>query len=187
MEKLERIAREIARCAECRKGKSGLPVPGEGNPEARIMFIGMSPGREEARTGRPFVGRSGRLLTETLSGIGMDRKDVYITSPVKYYQGDRQLRRDEIAHGAAHLREQIEAIKPRLIVLLGSVAASALLPDKKVAVSKEHGKVLERDGRKYFITLHPAAAIRFRKNLEIFRGDFRSLKEIARRLGRDGI
>jgi DNA polymerase len=179
MDELERIAREIDKCSECRSGKSGLPVPGEGDPHAKIMFIGMAPGRQEAKTGRPFVGRSGRLLTKTLSGIGIERKDVYITSPVKYYHGDRALRRDEIEHGAMHLREQVDAISPRLIVLLGSVAASALLPQEKVAVTKDHGKIIERGGRAYFITVHPSAALRFKKNLEIFGKDFAKLKTIV--------
>lgn len=176
MPSLKEIAREIENCGECKKGKSGLAVPGEGNAKAEIMFVGEAPGRKEAETGRPFVGRSGKLLTELLSSVGLDRKDVFITSPVKYYPGKRLLTKEEIQHGRTHLLKQVNAIKPRLIVLLGAVAIRAVL-DKKLKPTEHHGKVME--GR-YFVTFHPAAAIRSPK---IVRGkmtdDFRKLKRIV--------
>ena len=80
---LLKIAREIEKCALCRKWGTGEPVPGEGNPEAKIVFIGEAPGRQEARTGRPFVGRSGKLLRAAILEAGLSDEDVYITSPVK--------------------------------------------------------------------------------------------------------
>lgn len=175
MPRLDDIADEIARCKECEEGKSGLPVPGEGNPRARLMFIGEAPGREEARTGRPFVGRSGRLLTEMLRAIGIEREDVYITSPVKYYPGQRAPSRKEMEHGRTHLEKQIEAIGPKVIVLMGRCAVQALLPDMGIRVSKDHGKSIKRGDQTYFITFHPAAALRFKRLREIMGDDLRKL------------
>ncbi len=175
MMSLRKIAQEIERCGECRKGKHGLPVPGEGNPHAELMFVGMAPGREEAEAGRPFIGRSGKLLTEMLQAIGVKREDVYITSPVKYYPGDRALRIGEIRHGAMHLERQIEAISPKVIVLLGDVAIKALLPEEKLKVTKSHGKTVVKDGIRYFITFHPAAALRFKRIRELMEKDLRRL------------
>jgi len=191
---LQKIAGEIARCKECRRGKTGLPVPGEGDANARIVFVGMAPGREEAKTGRPFVGRSGRVLTEMLSSIGMDRnrKDsgIYITSPVKYYPGQRNLTAADTGHGAKHLSEQIAAISPRLVVLLGNVAARALLPDERISVSKMHGRLIEtgprvRSGRipiMYFVTFHPSAAMRFPKTRKLMEADFAKLRKMLKGL-----
>lgn len=179
---LKDIAREIKRCVECRKGKQGLPVPGEGPPHAKLMFVGMAPGKEEAETGRPFIGRSGKLLTRMLKSVGIDRKKVYVTSPVKYYPGNRRLYKAEIEHGARHLRKQIDAISPKIIVLMGNVAVKALLPDKKPSAMKDHGKIIRKKiGRKeiiYFLTFHPAAALRFKRIRMLMKKDFLKLKAL---------
>lgn len=174
---LESIAGEIKKCRKCRKNTSGLPVPGEGNPNARIMFIGEAPGRQEALSGRPFVGRSGKLLTKLIEEIGIKRNDVYITSPVKYYPGQRAPTRAEIEHGKIHLKAQIGIIKPKLIVLLGNTALTALL-DKDFKVTKDHGKVIYKNNISFFVTFHPAAALRFPKNLSLIKKDFRKLKNL---------
>lgn len=174
--KLEEIARKIAKCRKCKEGKSGLPVVGEGDIFSKVMFVGEAPGRKEAETGRPFVGRAGKLLTELLKSIGIDRQDVYITSPVKYYPGRRTPKDSEVRHGTIHLLKQIEAINPKLIVLLGRIAHKALIGE--VQITKMHRKTLKKDGRFYFSTFHPAAALRFPKIKKIMRKDFVSLKKI---------
>lgn len=174
---LQRISSEIENCTECRKGKSGKAVPGEGNPEAEIIFIGEAPGSEEAKTGRPFVGRSGKYLTNLLSSIGIDRKDVYITSPVKYFPGRRVPNPKEIEHGKTHLLKQLAVIKPGLIVLLGNVACRALL-GKGCLISKIHGQTIENGGIIYFPTFHPAAAIRFIRFRFLIEQDFQKLKNL---------
>lgn len=175
------IAKEIAKCKECMENKFGLPVPGEGNPAAKIMFIGESPGPNEAKVGRPFVGRSGKLLTELLNSIGIKKEEVFITSPVKYYQGKRALKNSEIEHGTKHLVKQVEAIKPKLIVLLGQVAMKALFPDKKAKVSDVHGKLFCFD-KVYFPTFHPAAAVRFPKIKDLMKKDFEKLHKLIKSL-----
>jgi DNA polymerase len=78
-EKLKKIAYEISICKNCKKDKYGLPVPGEGNPNAKIMFLGEAPGINESKTGRPFVGRAGKFLTQLLNSIRIKREEVSIT------------------------------------------------------------------------------------------------------------
>lgn len=177
-QELNRIARLISRCPKCKEGKSGLPVPGEGDPRAKLMFIGEAPGRKEADTGRPFVGRSGMLLTRYLTEVGIDRSKVFITSPVKYYPGPRAPTPSEIAHGKTHLLAQIKAIKPELIVLLGATAMKTLLTGK-FQVTKMHGGVISEGDLKFYITFHPAAALRFPSSLaNKLRDDFKKLKKL---------
>ena len=177
---LGNIAEEISTCSICKRGKSGKAVPGEGNSDADVVFIGEAPGRLESQTGRPFVGRSGQLLRNFIREIGFDdEKDVYITSPVKYLPDRGTPTSADIAHGRIHLMKQFVIIKPKVVMLLGRVAAEGVL-EKKVAVAKEHGQVIEeKDGIKYFLTVHPAAALRFpNKYKPALQEDFEKLKKI---------
>lgn len=179
-QELDTIAREIENCALCKAGKSGKAVPGEGNPDAQVVFIGEAPGRQEAATGRPFIGRSGQLLRSLIRGIGFDdEKDVYITSPVKYLPDRGTPTSQDIAHGRIHLMKQFAVIQPKFVMLLGRVAAEGVL-EKKVAVVKEHGQVIEeQNGIKYFLTFHPAAALRFpNKYKQLLQEDFEKLKRL---------
>lgn len=177
---LEDIAKEIEECAVCKVGKQGKAVPGEGNPDSDIVFIGEAPGKQEAQTGRPFIGRSGQLLRTLIREIGLKEDEVYITSPVKYLPDRGTPTSDDIAHGREHLMKQFDVIKPKVVVLLGRVAAEGVL-QKKVFVSKEHGEVIEtKDGVKYFLTYHPAAALRFPKKFKPFLiQDFQKVKSIV--------
>lgn len=174
-EELDKVAAVIAKCRECKKKKSGFPVSGEGSVDARIMFIGEAPGREESKTGRPFIGRSGRLLTQLLDSVGIHRQDVYITSPVKYYPGKRAPATKEITHGKKHLKQQVDIIRPKVIVLMGNTAIKAMLKNT-YQVTKMHGKFVYEEGHKYFITFHPAAALRFpKKYKKKLHADFKKL------------
>jgi DNA polymerase len=143
------------------------------------MFIGEAPGREEAKTGRPFVGRSGKLLRQTIREIGLVEDDVFITSPVHYLPDRGTPSKGMIRHGREHLFEQVAIIEPDIIVLLGNTACTALL-DTKVEVTKQHGTTVRKDGRTYFITFHPAYAIRFVKGKELFLADFARLKRLIK-------
>ncbi len=84
-QKLQEIAKEIENCKICKVGKSGKAVPGEGSPDAKIVFIGEAPGRQEAATGRPFVGRSGQFLRSQIREVGLAEGDVFITSRLSIY------------------------------------------------------------------------------------------------------
>lgn len=181
---LEEIRKEIEECKECKKGKFGLAVPGEGNPKAKIFFLGEAPGKEEAKTGKPFVGRAGKFLTKVLNEIGIKREEVFITSPVKYYPGKRDLTKEEIEHGMTHTLKQIEAINPKIIVLLGNVALKGLFPEKKLKVSEVHGKVLRKGNRICFPTFHPASAMRFPRIRELMEEDTEKLKKILIKLNK---
>lgn len=155
---LDAIAAEIEACAECKRDKVGLAVPGEGSADADVMFIGEAPGKTEAETGRPFVGRSGKVLRALIQKMGLKESDVYITSPVKRLPTYTTPTPEDIAHGRTHLDKQIAVIEPKVIVLLGNVAVQAVL-NEKLPISKVHGTVVERGGLRYFITYHPAAGL----------------------------
>jgi uracil-DNA glycosylase len=175
---MEKIAKEIENCEICKIGKSGKAVVGEGSLDAKVVFIGEAPGKNEAIVGRPFIGRSGKYLRSQIASIGLKEEEVYITSPVKYLPDRGTPSSSDIAHGRLHLMKQFQIIKPELVVLLGRVAAEGVL-EKKVFVIKEHGDIIEeKDGIRYFLTLHPAAVLRFQKNKPLFEGDFKTLKEL---------
>lgn len=178
LKELEKIAQEIKNCRICRQNKSGLAVVGEGDPDAKVMFVGEAPGKQEAKVGRPFIGRSGKFLRSLIAEVGLTEEGVYITSPVKYLPDRGTPTSDDIAHGRKHLNKQIAVIKPLIIVLLGRVAAQAVL-EEKISVMQKHGEIIKRDGRRYFLTIHPAAAIRFVKNRAVIKKDFEKLKEIV--------
>lgn len=174
-EKLKEIEREIENCSECKEGKGGKAVPGEGSPDAKIVFIGEAPGKNESITGRPFIGRSGKLLRENIRRIGLIEKEVYITSPVKYLPSYKTPNKKDIEHGMGHLEKQLSIIRPRLIVLLGKVASFAVL-GRDIPVAKMHGGTVQQ---KYlcFITFHPSAAIRFKRIKILFEEDFNKLAQ----------
>lgn len=177
LQKLEKLALEIENCVLCKQDTQGKAVPGEGNPDADIVFIGEAPGREEAKTGRPFIGRSGKLLRSLIREVGLKEEDVFITSPVKRLPNRGTPNPAQIAHGREHLNKQFSVIEPKIIVLLGNVACQAVLEEKH-AVLKEHATIIKKDGRNYFITLHPAAAIRFQKFKKVIQEDFRKLHNL---------
>ena len=175
---LKKIAQEIARCSACRRDKIGKAVSGEGNPNAKIVFVGEAPGREEAKTGRPFVGRAGKLLRSLIKGSGLSEKEVYITNPVKRLPKYGTPKKSDIIHGRTHLQKQLAVIKPKLVVLLGRVAVCAFF-DGPIAVTKIHGRIIVKDGVGYFITLHPSATLRFQKFRRILVSDLKKLKTLT--------
>lgn len=174
---LDKIAKDIERCQVCKIGKIGKAVPGEGNPDADIVFMGEAPGKQEANSGRPFIGRSGQLLRKNIRAIGLDENDVFITSPVKYLPLRGTPTTEDIVHGLIHTNKQLAVIQPKIIVLLGSTASFAVLGEK-ISVMKRHGEILKKDNRTYFLTIHPAAAIRFVKFKSVFETDFKKIKEL---------
>jgi DNA polymerase len=175
---LDRIAQEIEQCLECKIGKSGKAVPGEGDPDADIIFMGEAPGKTEAKMGRPFIGRSGQLLRALIREAGLREEDVYITSPVKYLPDRGTPTPKDIAHAKTHLEKQLTVIDPKAIVLLGNVAVQGVL-GRKIPVKTDHGKVIEENGRKYLVTLHPAAGLRFPPLKALLIEDFKKVKTLV--------
>jgi len=175
---LEKVNEEIRECEICPLGKSGKVVVGEGNPDANVVFIGEAPGRQEAMSGRPFIGRSGQLLRSLIREAGLKEKDVYITSPVKYLPDRGTPSGKDIMHGKMHLDKQLEVIDPKIIVLLGKSAVKGVL-EMDIPVKLRHGEIIEKDGRKYLVTIHPAAAIRFPPLKEIISEDFEKVRTLT--------
>lgn len=176
-EALDTIALQISQCRVCKKDKVGVAVPGEGNPDADIIFIGEAPGKEEAKTGRPFIGRAGKLLRSLINEASLKETEVYITSPVKYLPVHITPTPEEVAHGREHLMEQFAVIEPKVVVLLGRVAVLAVL-EKNVSIGKEHGTIIEKDGIKYLLAYHPAAPLYAPKVKAEIINDFSILKEL---------
>lgn len=178
-QQLEAIAVQIRNCRICKKQKIGIAVPGEGNANADVVFVGEAPGKQEAVTGRPFIGRAGTLLRELIAQVGLKEDEVFITSAVKYLPEYTTPTLEDIEHGRTHLFAQLDVINPKIIVLLGNVATIALL-EKKVAISKMHGTVVEKDGRRYLIAYHPAAPLYSPKvKAEIIK-DFKKLQSLIK-------
>jgi len=180
-QQLDAVVKEIEQCTICQKDSIGVAVPGEGSAEAIVMFVGEAPGKTEAKTGRPFVGRSGKLLRKQIQEIGLKEEDIYITSPVKYLPKRGTPSKEQIMHAQTHFLKQVDIIKPKVMVLMGKVAALGAL-NREVAVSKQHGQMINENGRIYFFMYHPAAAIRFNKFLRTFQEDFQKLKVVIDKL-----
>jgi uracil-DNA glycosylase family 4 len=144
-------------CPQLRQGAKQL-VFADGNPDAEIVFIGEAPGAKEDELGKPFVGAAGKFLDEMLAGIGLQRREVYITNIVKYRPpGNRDPEPAEIDAFMPYLLKQIELIRPKLIVFLGRHAMSVFLPELRI--SQVHGQPKRKNGRVYLPLFHPAAAL----------------------------
>lgn len=174
---LKVIADEIAVCAACRKDAVGLPVPGEGSADAKVAFIGEAPGKQEAATGRPFVGRSGKVLRQMIREVGLREEEVFITSALKYLPKHVTPKPKEIAHARKHLLAQLDIIHPKIIVLMGRAACFSLL-ERDVVMTKEHGMVAEKNGRRFFLMYHPAAVLYAQRLREDFVNDFTKLRSM---------
>lgn len=171
-----------------RKKNNYYPVLGEGSHSARIMFIGEAPGRNEAETGKPFCGASGRLLDELLASINIERKDVYVTNIVKDRPPDnRDPKPQEIEMYAPFLLRQIDIIKPAIIATLGRFSMQFILqqfncPEKNESISKLHGqklKALASYGEVSIVPLyHPAVALYKASSKDILLKDFKILNKI---------
>ena len=152
-------------------------VPGEGPLNAKITLIGQAPGNEEDKQQRPFVGRSGKLLDEILKKSKIKRSEIYITSAVQFFPpANRVPTAKEIELCKPFLEKQIKIIKPKFIILLGSVASKATLGVENV--DENHGKTVKKEGITYFITYHPAAALRFPEIKKRMYDDFEKFKKM---------
>jgi DNA polymerase len=158
---LPQIQTDLGDCTRCKlhKGRNKI-VFGDGNPKAELVFVGEGPGADEDAQGLPFVGRAGKLLTQMIEAMGLQRKDVYICNVVKCRPPENRLpEKDEVATCSPFLLRQIDAIGPKVIVCLGSVAVQTLLETHR-GVSQFRGQWLEFRGRKLLATYHPAYLLR---------------------------
>ncbi len=159
---LDEVRAVLGDCTRCRlaEGRTSI-VFGEGNPDADLMFIGEGPGEQEDRTGRPFVGRAGELLTRMIErGLALSRDDVYICNIVKCRPpNNRTPQSDEVAACRRFLDGQIDAVRPRVIVALGKPAASLLL-GRDIAITRVRGTWFDYRGVPVMPTFHPAYVLR---------------------------
>ena len=158
---LEQLEQEIKQCNKCDLCKHRTQtVFGTGSKEAKIMFIGEGPGADEDREGIPFVGKAGKLMNMAFQGLGIKREDVYICNVVKCRPPNtRDPEPDEVLGCINYLRNQVMLVKPKIIVLLGSVALKHIL-GKEYGITASRGKWVEKKGIKYMPTWHPAALLR---------------------------
>jgi DNA polymerase len=158
LSELRQLEEEIAADKNLPLLESNL-VFGEGSPDAKILFIGEAPGQKEDELGRPFVGRSGKLLDKLIEEVGWRRADVYITNIVKRRPPqNRDPLPEEIAAYKPYLSKQIEIINPALIATLGRFSMNYFLPEAKISL--DEGKVFKINGRFIYPLFHPAAALR---------------------------
>ena len=161
MKDWEELGCECMSCQNCGLAETRTNVVfGEGNQEAEVMFIGEGPGEQEDRTGRPFVGRGGKLLDEMLGMIGLDRTKIYIANMVKCRPPkNRDPLPAEQEACIGYLRNQVALIRPKIIVCLGRVAAVKLIRSD-FKITKEHGQWVEKAGVHMTAIYHPAALLR---------------------------
>jgi uracil-DNA glycosylase family 4 len=161
LDSLDEIARMVAKCTRCPLYKTATnPVPGEGNPEAKLVCVGEAPGAKEDETGRPFVGQAGQLLTKILAAIDMTREEVFICNVLKHRPpGNRNPQPDEVEACSPYLIRQLELIKPKVIVAFGTFAAQTLL-NTKTPLGQLRGLVHRYHGTPLVVTYHPAALLR---------------------------
>jgi uracil-DNA glycosylase family 4 len=158
---LLKIRTDLGDCTRCKlhRGRTKL-VFGDGNPEAELVFVGEGPGRDEDAQGLPFVGRAGKLLTQMIEAMGLQRQDVYICNVVKCRPPEnRAPEKDEVETCSPFLLRQLDAISPRVIVCLGGVAAQTLLETNR-GISHFRGEWLDFRGTKLMATYHPAYLLR---------------------------
>jgi uracil-DNA glycosylase len=172
---LKEVAAEVSTCTKCNLCKTRTKaVPGEGNVNAKILFIGEGPGFHEDRQARPFVGPAGQFLDELLSSIHLKRADVFITNVVKCRPpGNRDPLPEEIAACDNYLDRQIAALKPQVIVTLGRYSMAKFFSNEKI--SSIHGRARKKDGYICIAMYHPAAGLHQASLKDVIREDFKKI------------
>ena len=172
---LEIIQEKVKTCKKCdlcitRKNA----VPGKGNQNADVVFIGEAPGKNEDVHGEPFIGTAGKKLNDALENGGLTRNSVYITNIVKCRPPENRIPNDvEKKMCSSYLEDELAIIKPKIICLLGNTAFYSILGGKEI--SKNHGNFVSKDNQLYFINFHPAATIYNQKLVKSFKNDIKKL------------
>ncbi|MCY7377722.1 MAG: uracil-DNA glycosylase [Gemmatimonadaceae bacterium] len=161
LQSLEEIAATIAGCRRCPLYATAInPVPGTGNPDADFMIVGEAPGANEDAQGVPFVGQAGQLLTKIIEAINLRRDDVFIANVLKHRPpGNRNPEPAEVTACSPYLIRQIELVRPKVLLALGTFAAQTLL-ETKLTIGKLRGQEHRYNGVPLVVTYHPAALLR---------------------------
>jgi DNA polymerase len=177
MTELEKIRNQVISCTKCDLCKSRTnAVPGKGNPNAEIIFVGEAPGRTEDLKGEPFVGAAGKKLTEMLEKNGIARESVYITNVVKCRPPNNRVPTEpERLACSEYLEKEIQLINPKIICIMGNTACNSILGQGEI--TKNRGKIIKKDGKTFFLTFHPAATIYNQELIPIMEKDLAALAE----------
>lgn len=179
MLKWKELYEECVNCHKCALGDNRTNmVFGDGNPKGKIMFIGEAPGADEDRTGLPFVGRAGKLLTRVLESLELHReKDYYICNICKCRpENNRTPHEHEEEACLPYLRNQVALVKPKIIVCLGATAMNCIL-GKDWRITRDRGKWVERKGFYMTATFHPSAVLRDENKKPMFWEDLKDIKK----------
>lgn len=182
MNKLETIKQNVIECTKCDLCKTRTnSVPGKGNFQSDVIFVGEAPGRNEDKNGEPFVGAAGKKLSAALEGAGVSREQVYITNVVKCRPPNNRVpnttERDTCKE---YLKKEISIIKPKIICVLGNTAFNSVLGGSEI--TKFRGKLARKDNQLYFITIHPAATIYNQELISTLNNDIVKLFDLIRDL-----
>lgn len=176
LDSLKLRLKDCQRCQLC-QGRSNV-VFGQGNHQSKIVFIGEGPGEEEDRTGLAFVGKAGKLLTQIIHSIGLNRESVYICNIVKCRPpGNRNPSIEETTACFPFLKMQLDFLKPKLIITLGNVATKALIPDA-LGIMKMRGRTIDYNGITLIPTFHPSYLLRNTSALADVWTDMRKIRQL---------
>ncbi|HOG29374.1 MAG TPA: uracil-DNA glycosylase, partial [Vicinamibacterales bacterium] len=181
-ETLDEIRADLGDCTRCKLHRLGRRqiVFGTGNPAAELMFVGEAPGHDEDLQGVPFVGRAGQLLTKIIESIGCSREDVYIANVIKCRPPEnRNPEPDEVASCEPFMLRQVESIRPKVIVALGTFAAQALLRTSD-PISRLRGRLLHYGAARLIPTFHPAYLLRSPERKREVWEDMKNVRAILR-------
>ncbi|SEG15088.1 DNA polymerase [Caloramator fervidus] len=182
-EKLYELSKIVLNCKKCRLHlKRKNVVFGEGNPFTKVMFIGEGPGEEEDKTGRPFVGKAGQLLTKMIEAIGLKREEVYIANIVKCRPPNNRVPFDDEAYACLpYLRKQVALIRPKIIVCLGATASKYII-DKDIKITKDRGIWIKKGDFLIMPTYHPSALLRDPLKKKDAWEDFKKIRDELKKL-----
>jgi len=181
-QELETIKQNVIKCTKCDLCKTRTnAVPGKGNFQSDVIFVGEAPGRNEDRNGEPFIGVAGKKLSIALDEAGISRDDVYITNIVKCRPPNNRVpKTSERETCQEYLKQEISIIKPKIICILGNTAFNSILGGSEI--TKFRGKVVRKDNLLYFLTIHPAATIYNQKLIDVLKNDIVKLFDLIKEL-----
>lgn len=179
---LYNVKNQVVTCTKCDLCKTRKnSVPGKGDHNSKIIFVGEAPGRNEDNTGEPFVGAAGKKLSEALEYAGISRDSVYITNVVKCRPPNNRVPTlTEKESCSNYLESEIKLIKPKVICIMGNTAYQSILGGKNI--TKERGKFVKKNGKIYFLTVHPAALIYNQKLMETLKNDMKKLVDEIKKM-----
>ena len=181
-QELEKIKQDVIKCTKCDLCKTRTnSVPGKGNFQSDVIFVGEAPGRNEDKDGEPFVGIAGKKLSIALEEANISRDSIYITNVVKCRPPNNRIPSTiERNTCQEYLKQEISIIKPKIICILGNTAFNSILGGSEI--TKFRGKIVQKNSQLYFLTIHPAATIYNQKLINVLKKDILKLFDTIREL-----